>query len=421
MGQVTRLKCTICGAEYAAVRDRYTCDRCGEVGTLDALYDLEAAAKAFNRAALAANSDRSMWRYRALLPVAQDAALPPLEIGGTPLYNAPRLAESIGLRRVWVKDDGQNPTGSLKDRASAVAAVVGRSFGAETVTTASTGNAGAALAGVAAAYGMPAVIFAPATAPEAKIAQLLVYGARVVLVRGTYSQAFDICAEASAAYGWYNRNTGTNPYTTEGKKTAAYEIAEGLGWHVPDVVVVGVGDGSIIGGLHKGFRELHALRLTDRVPRLLGVQAEGSSPLVHAWKADIPAWNMAPVDAHTVADSISSGLPRDRVKALRAVRNTGGAFVSVPDEAILAAIPELARGCGVFAEPAAAATWAGLKAAFRTGLVSPPESAVLLVTGNGLKDVRSATRVTGSPDVIDPTLDALQTLVKSNEKSYNCL
>ncbi|RLC89930.1 MAG: threonine synthase, partial [Chloroflexi bacterium] len=327
-------------------------------------------------------------------------------------------------------DDGRQPTASFKDRASAIAVVKTRELGYETVTTASTGNAAAALAGLCAAVEQPNVIFVPRTAPEAKVAQLLAYGSTVLLVDGSYDQAFDLCLEAARAFGWYNRNTAYNPYMSEGKKTAAYEVCEqlsvGAGFprpsvpgsvvgaeiaplQAPDVILIPVGDGCIIGGIHKGLRDLMALGWIDRMPRLIGVQAMGSSPLVAAWEQGLQGWEMGPVEAHSVADSIVAGLPRDRIKALRAVRETGGAFLCVSDEEILDAIPVLAQDCGVFAEPAAAAAYAGLVEAVSRGLVAPTDRVVVLSTGSGLKDVASVMKAVGKqPSIVEPTIDAVK-------------
>jgi threonine synthase len=368
-----------------------------------------------------------MWRYLPLLPVDPQVAGQVLEnavlgtVGWTPLYPAPRLADELGLKHLWIKDDGRQPTASFKDRASAIAVVKTRELGYDMVTTASTGNAAAALSGLCAAVGQPNVIFVPKTAPQAKIAQLLAYGSTVMLVDGTYDQAFELCLEAARAFGWYNRNTGYNPYMSEGKKTVAYEVCEQLGrvedsgigdqggFVAPDVIFVPVGDGCIIGGVHKGLRDLLGLGWIDRMPRIVGVQAAGSSPLVDAWERGLEGWEMSPVEAHSIADSIVAGLPRDRIKALRAVRDTDGAYIRVDDGQILAAIPALAQGCGVFAEPAAAAAYAGLVKAVEQGLVGSDERIVVLSTGSGLKDVASAMKAVGQPPaVVEPTLDAVK-------------
>jgi len=419
MNFLLSLRCTICGAEYGPDEVDYVCPHHGNDGILDAVYDYGRIRREVSPQALTASPPRSIWRYMPLLPVDPEVARRLAEgtvlgsVGWTPLYPAPRLARELGLKHLWVKDDSRQPTASFKDRASAIAVVKAAERGAEVVTTASTGNAAAALAGLCAAVGQRNVIFVPRTAPQAKVAQLLAFGATVLLVDGTYDQAFDLCLEASAAFGWYNRNTAYNPYMSEGKKTAACEICEQLAaqtgssapFRPPDVILIPVGDGCIIGGIHKGLRDLAALGWIDRMPRLIGVQAEGSSPLVDAWERGLEGWEMVPVEAHSVADSIVAGLPRDRIKALRAVRETGGAFLRVSDEEILAAIPALARGCGVFAEPAAAAAYAGLVKAVGRGLVGADEQVVVLATGSGLKDVASVMKATGQPLTVAPDLN----------------
>jgi len=362
-----------------------------------------------SRETLSQSRDWSIWRYRPLLPVAEDSPLPPLQVGWTPLYRAELLGRGLGLDHLFIKDDGRNPTASFKDRASAVGVVKAREHGFDTVTCASTGNAASSLAGQAASVGLRAVIFVPENAPRAKVAQLLVFGARVFTIRGSYDQAYDLCTQAATQYGWYNRNTGYNPYLSEGKKTAALEIAEQLGWRAPDTVVVAVGDGCIIGGLWKGFRDLYALGLIDHLPRLIGVQAEGADPLAQAWRAG--ATHPHPMDAHTVADSICVGIPRDATKALRAVRESGGFFLSVSDAEILSAILTLARQAAVFAEPAGATAYAGLERMVREGKAQNHEVIVVVVTGNGLKDVDSALRVAGRSETIEPTLEAVRAAV----------
>ncbi len=387
---ILNLKCTICGAEYQPDEVAYVCPHHGNEGILDVRYDYDAIATRITPETLRHNPDPTIWRYKPLLPVRADSPVPPLSVGGTPLYHTPELAASLGLRHLWVKDDGRQPTASYKDRASAIAVVKAREIGAEVITTASTGNAAAALSGLCASVGQKNVIFVPESAPQAKIAQLLTFGSTVMLVQGTYDDAFDLCMLAADEYGWYNRNTGFNPYMSEGKKTAGFEICEQLAWDAPDRIFVSVGDGCIIGGIHKGLRDLFALGWIDRMPKLMGVQAAGSDFLYQAWRTGEDVLTKPPIAAHTVADSISAGLPRDRIKAMRAVTETEGAFICVSDAEILQAIPDLARGSGVFAEPAGAAAFAGLVSAVRDGLVSPDERIVVLNTGNGLKDVSSA-------------------------------
>jgi len=383
-------KCVVCGKTYELDELSYVCPDHGTEGILDVQYDYDKINRSFSKQDLQTNKDFSIWRYKPLLPIDPTAQVPPLAVGGTPLYNAPKMAAQLGLKQLWIKDDGRQATGSFKDRASAIAIMKAQEQKAAVITTASTGNAAAALSGLCASIQQENVIFVPKSAPAAKIAQLLTYGSKVVLVEGTYDDAFELCMEAAAEFGWYNRNTGFNPYMTEGKKTAAFEICEQLDWEIPDRIFVSVGDGCIIGGIHKGLKDLKALGWINHIPKLMGIQAEGSSYLYQAWKNKEDVLTKAPITATTVADSISAGLPRDRIKALAAVTKTEGMYISVSDEEILTAVIELARGCGVFAEPAGAAAYAGLKKAVNDNLIAKDEQIVVLNTGNGLKDVQSA-------------------------------
>ncbi len=423
MDQVLGLKCLVCGQEYGVDEVQYVCPRHGDEGILDVQYDYSKIKGRISPETLTAGGPRSIWRYTPLLPIdpltlvglhkGRQPIHPLSSVGWTPLYRSPRLAEGVGLAEVYVKNDGLLPSASFKDRASAVAVLKALELDAAVISAASTGNAAASLATLSASLRIKNIIFVPATAPQAKIAQLLVYGAHVLAVDGTYDEAFELCLAASKKYGWYNRNTAYNPYMTEGKKTASYEICEQLGWQVPDRIFVGVGDGCIIGGLHKGFKDMLALGWIDRMPRLMGVQAAGSAALYTAWTQQTDPLKMTPIEAHTIADSISAGLPRDRIKAMRAVVETDGAFVSVTDQEILSSIPILARDAGVFAEPAGAASYAGLVKAVSLGMVATHESAVVLVTGNGLKDVTSAIKSVGQPTVIKPSLAEVETAVET--------
>jgi len=422
MENILSLKCLVCGKQYRPDEVDYVCPDHGDEGVLDIQYDYDFIGRQISRETLLRANDLTIWRYKPMLPVQPDAKVPPLAVGWTPLYPAPRLASELRLKTVWVKDDGRQPTASFKDRASAVAVVKAKEKGARIITTASTGNAAAALSGLCAGVGQPNVIFVPETAPQAKIAQLLVFGSRVILVKGTYDDAFELCLKAAKTYDWYNRNTGYNPYMTEGKKTAAYEICEQLGWNAPDRIFVSVGDGCIIGGLHKGLKDLMALGWIDKMPKLVGVQAAGSSFMYAAWKNGEDILTKPPVTAQTVADSISAGLPRDRIKALAAVKETGGAFICLSDDEILIAIPELARSTGVFAEPAGAAAYAGLVKAVDKRLVSADEKIVVLNTGNGLKDVAGAMQavdlVQTTPFRVSPDLEELKGVVAGWENTY---
>ncbi|MGD2043223.1 MAG: threonine synthase [Acidimicrobiia bacterium] len=405
---VFHLECLLCGRTFEPKEVEYVCPDHGDDGVLDVVYDYETIGAGVERDSIRPDS---MWDYRPLLPVAADAPLPPLRVGGTPLYETRRLAGRIGLEQVWVKDEGVQPTGSLKDRASAMALVKADELGAAVLTTASTGNAAAALSGLAASVGRDTVIFVPASAPEAKVAQLLAFGATVLLVEGSYNDAIELCLRASERFGWYNRTTGFNPYMSEGKKTVAYEVVHQLGWEAPDVIVVSVGDGCIIGSLWKGFHDLIELGWVERMPRMIGVQATGSDFLAQAWENDENVLDKPPIQPATIADSISAALPRDRVKAMRAVTASDGAFVTVTDEAILSAIPTLASTTGVFAEPAAAAAWAGAVRAVELGLVTAADRVVVLSTGTGLKDIPAAMRSVSAaglnPHRIPPDIEAV--------------
>jgi len=403
-------KCSLCYRSYSPDEISYTCPVDG--GNLDVILDYPYINKHFSTKNIIKSEELSLWRYLPILPVSDPGGVDtPLHFAGwTPIYNTQILAKDLGLDSLWVKDESRNPTASYKDRASAVVIARAREIGAEVVVTASTGNAGAALAGMAAAIGQKAVIFAPRTAPPAKIAQLLVYGATVFLVDGTYDDAFDLTIQASNEFGWYCRNTGYNPFTIEGKKTAAFEIWE---WMVnskfpikaPLSVFVSVGDGNIISGLHKGFKDLVNLRWLESMPRIFGVQAEGSAAIANAFLSGKE--EIIPVIANTIADSISVDLPRDGVRAVRAARETGGRYLMVNDDEIISAIAELGKA-GIFAEPAGAASYAGLVKAVKTGIIKSSDPAFVINTGSGLKDVRTAMRAVKDPIIIEPSLDALK-------------
>jgi threonine synthase len=410
MGKVTGLRCVHCAQTYSADEVDYFCPVCGYVdGILDVLYDYEAVKREFHASALAGNSDFSIWRYLPLLPVTDRALIPHLQVGWTPLYDASRLAEELGVARCWVKDEGRNPTASFKDRASAVGVLKALEKKASRITCASTGNAASSLAGFAAAAGIPATIFVPARAPEAKVAQLLVFGAQVFSVQGTYDEAWELCMQASAEFGWYNRNCAVNPYLIEGKKTVSLELAEQFmrltPESFPDWVVVSVGDGCTIGGVWKGLREMHLLGFFPSLPRILGVQADGCKPFLTAWKNKS---SLVPCDANTLADSIAVGHPRNFSKGMRAVTESGGAFVSVTDEEILQSIPMLARKAAVFGEPAGVAGVAGVRRAVELGVIHRSESVALVMTGNGLKDIQSAIRSVGSTISVRPDMEEVR-------------
>jgi threonine synthase len=340
------------------------------------------------------------------------AGIPKLQVGWTPLYHAPYLAAELGIARCFVKDEGRNPTASFKDRASAVGIAKALEHKASRVTCASTGNAASSLAGFAAAAGLPATIFVPQRAPEAKIAQLLVYGAQVLAVKGTYDQAWELCMKASAEFGWYNRNCAINPYLIEGKKTVSLEMVEqfltDFPQGLPDWVVVSVGDGCTVGGVWKGLWEMHRLGFLPKLPKILGVQAEGCQPFLASWRSGKP---LVPVEANTMADSIAVGHPRNFYKGMQAITASQGAFIAVADSEIQWAMTTLARKAAVFGEPAGVAGVAGVRKAINQGIIDPAANVAIIVTGNGLKDTQNAIRAAGSPTFIEPDLDAVRKIV----------
>lgn len=404
-----KLKCVLCGREFDAEPQTYVCDSCGLDGTLDVLYDMDEVKKRLTRESLAANRDMTLWRYGAALPVDDVSHIPPLAAGWSPLYKNRRLAAEYGVKDLYIKDDGRNPTSSLKDRASAVGVAKALDFGQTVVACASTGNAASSLAGFAAVTGLTSYIFVPQMAPAAKVTQLLIYGANVVLVRGDYADAFDLASAAIERFGWYNRSCAINPFLVEGKKTCAMEIAEQLNWDVPDRVFISVGDGCCVSGLYKGFSELLELGLTDRMPKIIGVQAEGASPIYDAVKSGGERVVFSRAD--TIADSISVGSPRNWAKALRAIRESGGDAVTVSDAEILAAMPELARKSGVFGEPAGVTGFAGMQKLAREGKLAADERVAVVVTGGGLKDIENAKKAVGQAITCAPDIEEFVRLI----------
>jgi threonine synthase len=377
----------------------YTCPVCGIAGILDVRYDYPAIARRLTRRSLARRSEYSLWRYRELLPIRDGAALPALSAGWTPVTSAPALARHLGLGRLWLKDDGRNPSGSLKDRASAIGVVKAREKRQPIIACASTGNAASSCAGMAASMGLRSVIFVPERAPEPKVTQLLIFGATVLRVRGSYEEAFQLCQQSCQRWGWYNRNSAINPYLVEGKKTAGLEICEQLDWQVPDWVAVSVGDGCTVAGVWKGFREMKLLGLIERTPKILGVQAAGAAPVTAAFQSGGP---IVPMDPQSIADSIAVGVPRNGLKALAAIRESGGAMLNVSDDEILDAMRYTGRLTGIFAEPAAATAVAGLRRAVLEGVMGRRARALAVITGNGLKDIRGARMAVGDPFEVAP-------------------
>ena len=405
---ITELTCVHCGATFPGVNlataeaTWMTCPRCGPAdGVLDVGYDLERVQAAWKTLPLS-ERPRTHWRYAELLPLEREAVQRNWPVGFTPLIDFPRLAQQLGIKQILFKDEGHNPTGSFKDRASSLGVAHALQVGATTIACASTGNAASSLAGHAALAGLPAVIFVPETAPEPKVAQLQVFGATVFSVKSSYDAVYDLCSRACHEFGWYNRNCAINPVLVEGKKTAGLEIAEQSASFggVPDWVAVSVGDGCTIAGIWKGLRQMKELGVIDRLPRLLAAQAKNVNPIEYALDHDeLPK----PTNGQTIADSIDVHVPRNWRKAVRAIREAEGVVVTASDEAILDAM-RLAGRHGMFAEPAAAAALAGVVSAIESKTIGPHDRVLVMITGSGLKDTKNAIRAAGRPIAIEPTV-----------------
>lgn len=411
-------RCVVCGLEQDRDFQEMVCPTCGVDGILDVIYDYESIRADLSRSApFPPHPAGGYWRFAPVLPVVPTGPHSAWSLTTEPLLRADRLAGEWGLDSLVLKDDTRLPSGSLKDRAAAMAVAAAHGRGLDHLACASTGNAAASLAVLAARAGFSCTIFVPAAAPQAKLAQLLVHGASVTRVDGTYDQAFDLSLRRIEQNRWYSRNCAHNPLLVEGKKTAALELALELidrrENQMPDAVFVPVGDGCIVSSVAKAFSELVKLGLIERSPAVWGVQAAGAAPLATAWSAS--AGNAAhltgaqilaavhTVHPKTIADSISVGIPRNRVKAWSYVAASGGGFLAVSDAEILEAIRTLAARAGLFAEPSGAAGLAGLRSALDSGLIRPGSRVAVLVTGNGLKDPLAALAGIRIPDPVSPT------------------
>mgnify|MGYP002682362104 FL=1 len=409
MSKVLKLKCVKCGREYNEAEILYTCRDCGIDGILDVVLDYDSIRKELTHEYLKNNKDYSLWRYLPAIPLEKTGGIQPLQVGWTPLYNIKSLSKETGLGSSSLKDDSRNPTSSLKDRASAVGVAKAVELGRNVMCAASTGNAASSLSGFAAVAGIKTYIFVPETAPEAKVTQLLIYGSNVFLVKGTYDEAVELCFKAAEEFGWYNRSCAINPYLVEGKKTISYEICEQLSWKAPDIAVVAVGDGCTIGGVWKGFKECFELGLIDKFPKIVGVQAENSNPVTRAFNKNTYEFEYRVPE--TLADSISVGIPRNGIKALNALHESGGYMVDVSDEEILAAMKILAQKTGVFGEPAGVTSFAGIMKMKELGLLKGDEKVVSIVSGSGLKDIKSAVKAAGKANYVEPDLNDLKRIV----------
>ena len=409
MSYIKGYRCTLCGAEFKEGEVGLTCPHCGEKGILDVVYDYDALKKVLTREYFEKNRNYSMWRYAPIMGIQEDHIDEMLRVGWTPLYRARRLEKELGVKELFVKDDGLNPSGSSKDRASGVAVLKAVEAGAKTIACSSTGNAASSCACQAAHIGLKAVIFVPKRAPIGKATQICLYGATLVKVDGDYKAAFQLSKQAIDKYGWYNRNAAINPFMVEGKKTVSMEIAEQLNFEPTDWVAISVGDGCTVGGVYKGFAEFFKLGLIKKIPKILGVQSTGCAPFVIASETGEP---LKEADENTLADSIAVGIPRNPVKAQNAIKLSHGAWISVPDSDIIKAMSLLGRTEGIFGEPAGVAAIAGIKKAVEQGIIKPSETVTTIVTGNGLKDPVNGQKAVSMPEPMQPNLEELDKFLK---------
>jgi threonine synthase len=396
---VQALACKECGTEYE-LEARYVCERC--FGPLEVRYDLASLDAESAKRRIQAGP-QSLWRYSDFLPFAAPPKYP-LPAGCTPLIRAPRLAEALGLRNVWVKNDAANPTHSFKDRVVSIAVAKAQELGYDTIACPSTGNLANAVAAHSAAAGLESYVFIPADLEEQKILATGVYGTKLVTVRGNYDDVNRLCTELSADRDWAFVNVNVRPYYAEGSKTLAYEIAEGLGFELPDRVVAPIASGSLFTKIARGFDEWREVGLVEgEIPTMNGAQAEGCSPVAQAFEA---GWDICkPVKPDTLAKSLAIGNPADGPYALELARRSGGTIDAVNDDEIRAGIRLLAETTGFFTETAGGVTTATLAKLAARGDIDPDERVVLVITGEGLKTL-DAVRGTFESHEIDASVAA---------------
>jgi len=406
MSSLFEYQCCECGRRYARDEVTYLCPVCSASyrsgmplkGVLRVEFDYESIRRGLNPRRI----DYTLWN------AVEEDYFPPCAVGNTPFTRIDRFGALAGFANLWAKNDGLNPSGSLKDRASFLVAAEARRTGARTLVAASTGNAASSLASVCAAAGLECIIFVPATAPRAKLVQMLIHGARVLPINGTYDDAFRLSLEYTAKYGGLNRNTAYHPLTIEGKKTAGLEIFRQNVGRAPEVILVPVGDGVILSGVHKAFYDLKASGLIEKVPRLVAVQAE-SSDAIHRFIESGHYRNAK--KPQTIADSISVAAPSNAIMARQAVLESGGFSLTVSDAEILAGQKKLAETTGIFAEPAAAVVAAGMLKLKGDARIDPGAQIVLLITGHGLKDPGAALGRLQLPRAVEPELGEIEKLL----------
>jgi threonine synthase len=399
------LRCKECERQ-GELNAAYVCEYC--FGPLEVVYDVERIAATVTRERIAAGPP-SLWRYRDFLPCAPDDPTAGLPTGLTPLVRAPRLGEALGLRDVWVKNDTANPTHSFKDRVVSVALEKARQLGFRVAACASTGNLANSVAAHASAHGLESYVFVPADLEEQKIVATAVYGTTLLAVRGNYDDVNRLCMELAGDRPWAFVNVNVRPYYSEGSKTLAYEVAEQLGWRLPDRCIVPIASGSLYTKINRGFRELIDTGLVEgELPVMDGAQAAGCGPVAAAFEAGLDF--VAPVRPRTIAKSLAIGNPADGVFSLDVARTTGGAITAVSEEEIVEGIELLARTTGIFTETAGGVTTAVLARLACAGRIDPDERVVVYITGDGLKTLDAvATRVERHP--IEPTVASFEAAV----------
>ncbi len=403
-------RCTDCGKEYTTTEVLYLCPICRKenttstppIGVLKTVYDYQEIKKKVSNFEGLKKSG-----FIDLLPIENTDSLPILRVGKTPLYSISKINGESLPYRVHLKDDSQNPTFSFKDRASSLVSAYAKENDLDTIVAASTGNAGSSLAGMCASQGQQAIIMVPETAPLAKLTQIIMYGAKIVPVKGTYDEAFDLSIKATEEFGWYNRNTAFNPFTIEGKKTVSFELFEQLNFKVPDRIFVPVGDGVIVSGVYKGFEDLLLLNLIDRMPTIIAIQSAGSDNLVR----NIGKKDFQIIPSTTIADSISVDIPRNFYMAQQFIQKYKGESLIVSDDEIMNASIILSKNTGIFAEPAATTAFAGLLNYQKKGKIADNTNNVVLLTGSGLKDLKSVSSMLKIPESIYPTIENLKKIL----------
>ncbi len=409
LGLATGMRCVRCNRAFSMLKSTLWCPDCGIEGILDIEYDYDSIGKVLTPPRLAQTALRSQWRYLPLLPVRGIKRTPPLEVGWTPLYDAKALAQTVGMDQLWLKDESRNPTGSIEDRATALALTRALEDNYSMVTCGATGNAALSTAAMAASAGLRATLFISHSAPESFIAQLLLFDPEVFAVEGGYEDAVHLSIKCAEEYGWYNRNKAINPFLVEGLKTAAFEMAEQLHWNAPEYIVVPVAEGSTLAAVWKGWREMKRLGWVSAVPKMIGVQAESAAAVYAAWRENREPLVMSP---STLAESLAIGSPRDWRKAVSAVQESEGMMATVSDREILQAMHLLAERSGLLAEPAAAAALAGLNSLLRSRQLQRTMTVLLVITGGGLRHGAAAVAASGSARTVPPDFDKVRAILQ---------